>query len=213
MKKLLLILPLLLFMFIPSIVNAEGNYLEIKWYEYDSITEMNDESTTVMMALSILTEMEEINCDHHNNNVSCYNKENTFLFSAQSNADGISSIKINENLTYNDNIKYTFTQRIKDIIENNSSLSMLREYDGIYFMLVEEPEEIYNEIGECNTKAISISSIKVKQKDESVTEINKASARGNNINLNISMMNVGDSIEYEVIVKNQSNKDSISSSE
>ncbi len=206
MKKLL-ILPLLLFMFIPSIVNAEGNYLEIKWYEYDSITEMNDDSIKAMLAMEILSSMREINCNYNNTNLKCYNKDNVLLFSAKSDENGITLIRINENLTFDDNIKYTFPQQIKEEIENDSSLSMLRGYDGIYFMLVEEPEEIYNETGECDSKAISISSIKVKQKDESVTEINKATTRGNNINLNISMMNVGDSIEYEVIVKNQSNKD------
>ena len=207
MKKFLLMIPLLVFMFIPSIVNAEENYLTIKWYEYDSITEMNDESIKAMLAVEILSSMREINCNHNNTNLKCYNKDNVLLFSAKSDANGISLIRINEDLTYEDNIKYTFTPEIKNIIENDSDLSMFRGYDGIYFMLVEEPEEIYNEIGECNTKAISISSIKLKQKDESVTENKKATARGNNINLDISMMNVGDTIEYEVIVKNQSNED------
>ena len=59
----------------------------------------------------------------------------------------------------------------------------------------------------CDTDKISISSITVEEKSDNVTEINEASASGKNINLNLSMSEVEDNINYKIVVKNDSNED------
>ena len=59
----------------------------------------------------------------------------------------------------------------------------------------------------CDTDKISISSITVEEKSDNVEEIDEASASGKNINLNLSMSEVGDNINYKIIVKNDSNED------
>ena len=59
----------------------------------------------------------------------------------------------------------------------------------------------------CDTDKISISSITVESKSDSVEELDEATASGKNINLNLSMLEVGDNIEYKVVVKNDSNED------
>ena len=59
----------------------------------------------------------------------------------------------------------------------------------------------------CDTDKITISSITLEDKSDGVEELDKATANGKNINLNLSMSEVGDSIEYKFIVKNNSNED------
>ena len=59
----------------------------------------------------------------------------------------------------------------------------------------------------CDTDKISISSITLRDKTENVIELDEATASGKNINLNLSMSNVGDNIEYKIVVKNDSNED------
>ena len=59
----------------------------------------------------------------------------------------------------------------------------------------------------CDTDKISISSIIVNNKSDTVEELDKATVTGKNINLNVSMYNVGDNIEYKILVKNDSNED------
>lgn len=59
----------------------------------------------------------------------------------------------------------------------------------------------------CDTDKISISSITVDSKSDSVEELDEAIANGKNINLNLSMSEVGDNIEYKIVVKNDSNED------
>lgn len=59
----------------------------------------------------------------------------------------------------------------------------------------------------CENDKITISSIKVDNKSDNVDELEEATASGKNINLNISMSEVGDNIEYKITVKNDSNED------
>jgi len=59
----------------------------------------------------------------------------------------------------------------------------------------------------CNPDKISISSITIEEISDNVTEIDGATASGKNINLNLSMLEVGDSISYKVVIKNDSNED------
>ena len=59
----------------------------------------------------------------------------------------------------------------------------------------------------CDTDKISITSIAMESKLDSVEELDEASASGTNINLNLSMSEVGDNIKYKLIVKNDSNED------
>lgn len=58
----------------------------------------------------------------------------------------------------------------------------------------------------CDTNKISISSIIVESKSDNVEEVEEATASGKNLNLNLSMSEVGDSIEYRFVVKNDSNE-------
>lgn len=60
---------------------------------------------------------------------------------------------------------------------------------------------------DCNDNNITIESIKVENKSENVKEINSATVDGKNINLDLSMSDVGDSIKYRILVKNDSNDD------
>ena len=48
----------------------------------------------------------------------------------------------------------------------------------------------------CNQDKISISLITIEESSDNVTEIDKATANGKNINLNLSMSEVGDNIKY-----------------
>ena len=59
----------------------------------------------------------------------------------------------------------------------------------------------------CDTDKITISSITVENKSDNVEELETATAIGKNINLNLSMAKIGDSIEYKFVVKNDSNED------
>ena len=59
----------------------------------------------------------------------------------------------------------------------------------------------------CDTNKISISSIIVESKSDNVEELNEATASGKSINLNISMSEVEDYIEYKFVIKNESNED------
>ena len=55
----------------------------------------------------------------------------------------------------------------------------------------------------CDANKVSISSIKVENKSDTVEEINPPSINGMSINLDLNMFEVGDNIKYELIVKNE----------
>ena len=57
----------------------------------------------------------------------------------------------------------------------------------------------------CDLDKISINSISVENKSDSVEEINKATVSGKNININLSMSELGANIKYKLVVKNESN--------
>ena len=59
----------------------------------------------------------------------------------------------------------------------------------------------------CDTDKITIENIAIESKSDNVEELSQATASGKNINLNLSMSEVGDSIEYRFVVKNDSNED------
>ena len=59
----------------------------------------------------------------------------------------------------------------------------------------------------CDTSKITISSITLQNKSQNVNELSEATASGKNNNLDLSMSNVGDNIEYKILVKNDSNDD------
>ncbi len=59
----------------------------------------------------------------------------------------------------------------------------------------------------CDIDKITISSITIESKSDSVVELDEATASGRNINLNISMSEVGDNISYKIVVKNDSKED------
>ena len=59
----------------------------------------------------------------------------------------------------------------------------------------------------CNLDKLSISSITIENKSSEVEEVEEATVNGKNINLNLSMSEVGDNIEYKIVVKNDSNVD------
>ena len=59
----------------------------------------------------------------------------------------------------------------------------------------------------CDTDKITIENIIIENKSNNVEELDKANASGKSINLNLSMSEVGDNIEYKFVVKNDSNED------
>ena len=59
----------------------------------------------------------------------------------------------------------------------------------------------------CDTDKITIENITIESKSDNVEELDEATASGKNINLNLSMSEVGDNIEYKIVVKNDSNED------
>ena len=59
----------------------------------------------------------------------------------------------------------------------------------------------------CDNNKISISSITMDNIVGDVEEINPATASGRVVNLNLNMINVGDNIQYKIVVKNDSNED------
>ena len=59
----------------------------------------------------------------------------------------------------------------------------------------------------CNLDKISIDSIFLDEKSDNVEELEAASVNDKNINLNLSMLEVGDNIKYKIVVKNDSNED------
>ena len=59
---------------------------------------------------------------------------------------------------------------------------------------------------ECNQNSIKIKSISVKDKSEYVEELNEVTFKDNRINLDLKMYDVGDYIEYELKVKNESDE-------
>ena len=59
----------------------------------------------------------------------------------------------------------------------------------------------------CNTNKVSISSITIENKSDTVEELTEATANNRNINLDLSMSEVGDNIKYKIIIKNDSNED------
>ena len=59
----------------------------------------------------------------------------------------------------------------------------------------------------CDTDKITIENIAIESKSDNVEELSQATASGKKINLNLSMVKVGDNIEYKFVVKNDSNED------
>ena len=51
----------------------------------------------------------------------------------------------------------------------------------------------------CNADKITISSITAENKSDNVLELEEATANGMNINLNLSMSEVGDNIKYKLM--------------
>ena len=66
---------------------------------------------------------------------------------------------------------------------------------------------LYANAETCDKDKISINSITIESKSDSVEELESATASGKIINLNLSMSEVGDNIEYKIVVKNDSNED------
>lgn len=59
----------------------------------------------------------------------------------------------------------------------------------------------------CDTNKIIISSITVEEESDNVEELSETTVDGKNINLNLSMKEVGDNITYKIVVKNDSKED------
>ncbi len=56
----------------------------------------------------------------------------------------------------------------------------------------------------CDENKISIKSITMLKRSDTVTELNNANIQNQNINLNLSMAKEGDTIEYKIVIKNDS---------
>ena len=57
----------------------------------------------------------------------------------------------------------------------------------------------------CNNGNVSISSIELVEKNENTRELEEPKINGKNLILNLVMAEVGDKIEYKIVVKNDSN--------
>ena len=73
----------------------------------------------------------------------------------------------------------------------------------LLFMML--PFVVYAET--CDIDKITIDNITIENKSNNVEEVEEATSNGKNINLNLSMAEVGDNIEYNFVVKNDSNED------
>lgn len=58
----------------------------------------------------------------------------------------------------------------------------------------------------CDINKITINSITLEEKSDNVKELEEARVNGKNINLNLSMSEVGDNVKYKITVKNDSNE-------
>ena len=67
------------------------------------------------------------------------------------------------------------------------------------------PIKVYSET--CDSNKIAITSIDIEKKSSNVTENESATQDGNNINVNLNMSTLGDSIKYRINIKNESNED------
>ena len=59
----------------------------------------------------------------------------------------------------------------------------------------------------CDNNKLSISSITIDKQTGDVVELADPIVNGKDININLSMSEVGDSVKYKVVVKNESNED------
>lgn len=59
----------------------------------------------------------------------------------------------------------------------------------------------------CDLDKIKIQSVSIKDKSNSVIEVEPPKIDGKNIKVNLKMTSVGDSMEYSLILKNDSNED------
>ena len=59
----------------------------------------------------------------------------------------------------------------------------------------------------CEIDKIKLDSITIDNKSDNITELDTATVSGKNINLNLSMSEVGDNITYKIIVKTDSDED------
>ena len=82
---------------------------------------------------------------------------------------------------------------------------MKRFIISIILLITLIPSIVFAE--ECEAENVTIESIKINTKTDNVIEKSEPIINGRNINLDLKMSEVGDSIEYEMIVKNDSNED------
>ena len=66
---------------------------------------------------------------------------------------------------------------------------------------------IYVNAETCDNDKITISSITIEEQIGNAIELNEAAVSGKNINLNLFMSDVGDTIKYKITIKNDSNED------
>ena len=59
----------------------------------------------------------------------------------------------------------------------------------------------------CNDDLITIKSIEIEQKTDTLTELSEPAVTGKNIDLNLKMSELGDYIEYKLVIKNDSEED------
>ncbi len=59
----------------------------------------------------------------------------------------------------------------------------------------------------CDTSKITIDSINLDNKSNTVSEITPATASGKNVNLDLAMSKKGDNIQYKIVIKNDSDED------
>ncbi|MBR6133096.1 MAG: hypothetical protein IKQ29_00100 [Bacilli bacterium] len=61
--------------------------------------------------------------------------------------------------------------------------------------------------GTCDSTSVKIESIETIEKSDYIEEVNKSSASGNEVNLDLKVNNVGDNIKYKLVLKNTAEDD------
>lgn len=84
-------------------------------------------------------------------------------------------------------------------------MKLLKKFLPILLLMLFIPLIVFAE--NCDVDKVFIDSINIEKKIGNVEELSEATVSGKNINLNLSMSEVGDSIEYKAIVKNDSDDD------
>ena len=126
-------------LFMPFLVHADGNKLTIYLYKMGQFSDLKE---IEQEAISFLVKKDYMYIEDNNgdNKEYYYSNNGNLLFYASNNYDGMLTFR--DDLTFNDNIDYTFSSEDKEELKNGRS--ELVNYDGIKFLVIHEEIESVN---------------------------------------------------------------------